>query len=128
VKLLFVLVVILSTGAHADDLSIRKHLINGQEYLCFDTDKSNSLNYSIEQKDKLIKIQADRLVTKDAIITKMKEISLIQVQQLKIIQAENRDLTDKLKKSDAWYKSPYFWFPVGIVVGGGIAIGVAQGV
>lgn len=61
----------------------------------------------------------------EAVIKKLKSERSMLNEQLDFCHEK---LEDEMSVADAWYESPYFWFPVGAIIGSGLTIAVVYAV
>lgn len=104
-----------------------KHVIDEKEFVCFEVpDAQRLLQIYINFPKLELKIGVlEKLdVNLTAQIQKTTELQDNMVKQAELFQGMTVELQKKLDSMDAWYRSPYLWFAVGVVVSSGVSLGV----
>lgn len=125
--LIFLFIPVLQPLAFAEEVDdIRAFTIEGKKFVCFDEPSAlKVLRLRLEfpkLQSKLLLLQ-EKIDIKNAEVETLNRTGLILQSKLGIVVNENVSLYQKLEKANAWYKSPWLWFGVGILVGGAIAVG-----
>jgi len=119
---------VVNTNAGED---IRSMSIDGVDFVAFDREsalfllglrvKYPKLELQLKNQDQLIKLRGVRI--------SLLEKNLVNMNDQKVyLQDEINGLTAALDTQTAWYKSPYLWFSVGVVLGIGTTVLVVYGV
>lgn len=97
------------------------HSWNGREYVCFDPDSARELldltikfpkmSLQLDKYKELSNVRALEINTLTAMHTNLTEQRILLID-------ENVALQKELDKTKKWYKSPWFWLGVGIVISG----------
>jgi len=106
---------------------VQAHVIDGKSYVCFVTaDAQTLLQLRIDcPKLQLAIDQYRELVTlKNGQITTLTGLNLNLSQQADVYKSEMVRLNEALASANAWYRNPYLWFGVGVVVGTGASIAI----
>jgi hypothetical protein len=125
--LVFIFTCILASPAFADDPPKKldppdmiKCVKDNNEYVCFTpNDAQTLLQYRMDIPDlKLdLKKHKDLLKVKELQVEKLTNANAILLDTKHFLITENVRLQRELDNRDAWYKSPYLWFGVGLLVG-----------
>jgi hypothetical protein len=108
-----------------DKMDVRAQQIDGKSFVCFtEADSQKLLQLTLDYP----KLQLQLKTQGELIDIKTKEISTLELangnlrEQNGVLVLQNTHLQQKIVDRDAWYKSPYLWFVVGLVVGTGVSI------
>ena len=128
---LVLLAVFFCGAAVAQEADVRAHNIDGKDYVCFTTQDAHALlQLRIDYPKLELKIKTlEELVN----IKEEEKLALLRAntnlnEQIAFFTKENVRLQERLNSADAWYKSPYLWFCVGLVVGTGAAVATVYAV
>jgi len=119
--LIFMFVVPVTT--FADDppvLDIEKFTKDGKDYVGFlPADAQTLLQYRIDLPKLKLEITKfkDLVKIKDAEITTLTSANATLLETKQFLITENVRLQKEFDNRDVWYKSPYLWFSVGLVLG-----------
>ena len=105
---------------------IRAYTIDSKKFVCFDEPaalKVLQLRLDLPKLESKILILQDKLAINVQEIEILEKNSLILKEKLGIVTNENVGLYGKLEAANAWWRSPWMWFGVGVLVGGSIAVG-----
>lgn len=111
---------ILSASAFADELDVQVHAIDGKEYVCFtEADAQALLQIRIDFPKLELKVKnlAELVTVKEQEIVTMTRMLKIRDEQIVSMTEETVALQKQLESLNAWYRSPYLWVGVGLVVG-----------
>lgn len=110
---------------------IRAISINGKSFVAFDRSsalfllslrvKYPKLQLQLKNQNHLIRLKDTRIDLLEKNIVNLNE-------QKDCLFEEVKGLKDELDRKNAWYRSPYLWFSVGVVLGIGTTIAVVYGV
>jgi hypothetical protein len=123
-SLFLILVLVFPLNAFADDPppppDMKKFELDGKIYVGFlEKDAQVLLQYRIDipklRKD-IIK-HKDLLQVKELQMDKLTSANLTLLDTKHFLITENVRLQQTLDSRDAWYRSPYFWFGVGLALG-----------
>jgi len=113
------------------DEDIRAITIDGKDFVAFDRlsalfildlrIKYPKLLLQLKDQDTLIKLKDTRIILLEKNIVNMSDQKDVLFEQVK-------GLTQELDNRSAWYKSPYLWFSVGVVLGITTTVLVVYGV
>jgi len=110
-------------AALADDLpvlDIRKCIIEGKEYVGFlPADAQTLLQYRIDIPKLRLEITSfkDLVKIKDAEINTLASANSTLLETKSFLTTENVRMQKEIDNQNAWYKSPYLWFSVGLIIG-----------
>jgi len=120
--------VLLTSASAAGELDVRSIVIDGKDFVAFDvTHAQKLLDIRIKFPKLELKItkQTELLVIKELQIGKLIDITKNLTDQKSALTTENTRLQVERDKRNAWYRSPYLWFCVGMFVGAGTAVGIS---
>jgi len=109
--------------AYAGDLptlDIQKFTLDEKVYVGFrPADAQTLLQYRINIPKLNLKISklSDLLEVKDAQVITLLSANTTLLETKQFLITENVRMQKELANESAWYKSAYFWFPVGLVLG-----------
>jgi len=117
----------LPVAAYATDEQIMKYTYEGHEYVCLEPSTAQRLLQIYIDFPKLeLKINLLEGLNSNLLIQMSKEDDLQKnlQEQIKIMQDLNVNLQKTIDNQSAWYKSPWLWFSVGVIVTAGLTIGI----
>lgn len=106
----------------SEDIGTR--MLSDLENVNFFKEQIGALEKKLELKDEYLKLLKLEIKIVDEINAKMRK-NVDIVNNLRVKEVER--CQDKLESSEAWYRSPALWLGVGMVLGGGMAVGMAFG-
>jgi len=134
-RLAFIFLLLIPVTALGDDtvppeplIDIRTHTFgDGITFVCFtENDSRNILLLRLQFtdiKNKLAKYE-EWITVKTKQISKLEEANGYLGSTVDAYRSETILLKAALEASDAWYRNPYVWFSVGIIVGGGVGAAI----
>lgn len=120
-----ILLFLFPANVFAGDIDVRKQIIEGKEYACFGEKDANKL---MDLRMNFPKVKSWAAGLNKLVIIRAQEINTLNVlnvnlqSQIKKLTDVNKRLQKQITTADAWWKSPYFWFVVGLGVGGASVI------
>ena len=128
-SLYLILFLIFPTVTYAED--IFKHEKDGKEFVCFSTEAAQELlQIKIDLpklKLKIIRL-GDLLDIQEQQIGSLQNMNGILDQKNVVLIDLNKDLQEKIENENAWWKSPYLWFGLGVLAGTAVTIGIVYAV
>jgi hypothetical protein len=135
---LLLMVVLIGVPVYAqDDLGARSvwegtatdtfRVMDGSKKMCFPIRESFEL---LDLKMKFPDLQDEikalkaRIVVKEEINKNLENQNLLLQEQVVVLETDNKSLHEKMEDGDSFFKSPYFWTPVGVVLGIALTLGV----
>ena len=116
---------------YANDIDVRKVEINNQEYIAFtppDAQYLLQLRINFPVYKEKIKVLEELTLNQSSQIKVLSDMTVNLNTQLDIMKDQNAFLQEELDKTDVWYKSPWLWGAIGIVLGCLATIGIAEAV
>lgn len=117
----------LPVAAYATDEQIMKYTYDGHEYVCLEPATAQRLLQIYIDFPKLelkINLLEELNFNLSAQMTKEDDLQKNLQDQIKIMQDLNVNLQKTIDNQSAWYKSPWLWFSVGVIVTSGVTIGI----
>lgn len=121
--LIFVLLVSLFDTLSPPD--VRKCTLDGKDFVCFTPEDTQvlleqRLNY-VTLELKVQKLE-EKLGLKESEIIILNKATTNLTDQIAFFSTENTRLQVQVNNQTAWYKSPYLWTGVGLLLGAGTSI------
>ena len=113
------------------NIDIQKTIIDGKEYVAFTPDDAK---YLLELRIKFPVQQEKIKGLEDLVLNKTKQIKIMDTmlenknQQVTLLTDRAIYLEEELDSATAWYRSPYLWTAIGIVLGCVATISIVKAV
>lgn len=104
-----------------------KQVVDGKEYACFEPkDAQRLLQIYIDFPKLELKIKAleDLDLNLTSQTKKTDELQINLGKQVDILQKVNVELQEKITDMNSWWRSPWLWFAVGVVISTGTCLGI----
>lgn len=126
-----ILIILCSPLAFSADEDIFTTDINGNTYICMTPEKAMKLLEIYKDYPNIqlkLKATEDLLKNKEEQIVVLTDLNTNLTQQLTQTKNMNAALQEEINKANAWWKSPWLWSAVGIVIGTAATIGIVYAV
>ena len=107
------------------------HEIDGKKFVCFNETEAQQVLRVVVEFPKLkeqLKIMEDMNFNLKLQIDEQEEMNQNLKKQIENYEKENVALQAKAAEGTRWYNSKILWLSIGLVVGSGIAVGVAAAI
>lgn len=119
------------TGSDVPLMDVRVVSIDDDKWLAFTMEDAKALlkmRLDYPKMELVLERFSDSLRIKEKIILNQEGIIANQGEQIFVLEGDNTKLRKELNSERKWYKDPWFWFAMGLVLGGGTVAAVTWSV
>lgn len=105
--------------------------IDGEPFVAFDRASAQKL-LEMRMKFSIMELKLEKTATLLTGLNKENRLLSDNLDladdKVKILTTENVDLKDTIRSLDSWWRDPWLWFGIGVVVGTGVTVAVVYAV